>query len=181
MKLAIVPNEFNAALAAALQSEDPSIDVRIWPDVGNGRDIAYVSCGTPPRELFERLPDLEVLFSFSAGVDQLDFSVIPDRVTVARMVDDSLTSGVIEYATAAVMMVHRDFVAYRHQQYRHEWRRHPQQRASERRIGILGLGVLGGAVGKHLVGAGFQVAGWSRTKKHIEGIRHRVPCRRRWP
>lgn len=170
MRLAVVPNAFNAALAAALRCEDPSVDVRVWPDVGDGRDIPYVACGAPPRDLFKRLPDLEVLFSFAAGVDELDFGAIPDQVIVARMVDDTLTGGMIEYATAAVMTIHRDFVAYRDQQSRHEWKRYPQQRAADRRIGILGLGVLGSAIGKHFAAAGFPVAGWSRTKKHIDGI-----------
>ena len=43
-------------------------------------------------------------------------------------------------------------------------------RTSDRRVGIVGLGVLGTAAAGCLADHGFEVAGWSRSAKQVEGV-----------
>ena len=51
-----------------------------------------------------------------------------------------------------------------------EWAPAPPPLASERRVGVLGLGELGGASARALAALGFDVAGWSRTPKALDGV-----------
>ena len=46
----------------------------------------------------------------------------------------------------------------------------PQPSAEQTRVGVMGLGVLGRNAAEKLRLLGFDVAGWSRSKKHIDGI-----------
>ncbi len=46
----------------------------------------------------------------------------------------------------------------------------PQHAASALRVGVMGLGVLGADAARKLSIMGFPTAGWSRTRKHIDGV-----------
>jgi glyoxylate/hydroxypyruvate reductase A len=69
----------------------------------------------------------------------------------------------------AVLALHRDLITCIAQQRREEWTPFRVRLASTRRVGILGLGLLGEAVCRKLSGFGFEVAGWSRSRRGIEG------------
>jgi glyoxylate/hydroxypyruvate reductase A len=79
---------------------------------------------------------------------------------------ETMTETVIQH----VLNAHRDYDTYREQQAARIWRQLPQLRAQDRRVGILGLGELGLAGARAVKGLGFDVAGWSRRPKEIEGI-----------
>ncbi len=49
----------------------PEIEMRIWPDVGDPKEINCALLWAPPAELFASLENLEVIFSIGAGVDSL--------------------------------------------------------------------------------------------------------------
>jgi glyoxylate/hydroxypyruvate reductase len=55
-------------------------------------------------------------------------------------------------------------------QRRREWGRDVAPEASELTVGVMGLGVLGQDAVKKLTLMGFNVIGWSRTAKEIDGI-----------
>ena len=50
------------------------------------------------------------------------------------------------------------------------WKRRRQYLASDRTVGILGLGELGGTIAAKLRAMDFNVAGWSRRPKQLEGV-----------
>ena len=148
----------------------PEIDFRIWPDVGDPARVRFLAAWEPPDDLATRFPNLEVLFSSGAGVDQFDFSALPATLPVVRMVEPGIVRGMVEYVTHAVLDLHRDMPAYRRQQARGEWQPLPVRTAGERRVGVLGLGSLGQAVLAQLVAFGFDCAGWSRSRHVIDGV-----------
>lgn len=148
----------------------PELPFRIWPDVGDPRDVRYLAAWEPPQDLATRFPNLEVLFSTGAGIDQFDFSIIPETLPVVRMVESGIVNGMVEYVTLAVLSLHRDWQTYRQQQQDGLWQAHRVVPASTRRIGVLGLGVLGRAVLERLSSFGFSCAGWSRSQQQIEGV-----------
>jgi len=70
----------------------------------------------------------------------------------------------------SVLALHRDLPTYIRQQREGRWAAHRVYPASKRRVGVLGLGVLGCAVLDQLRTLGFQLAGWSRTRRQIDGV-----------
>jgi glyoxylate/hydroxypyruvate reductase len=76
----------------------------------------------------------------------------------------------VEYVTHAVLGLHRDMPAYRRAQQERRWQEMDVRTASERRVGVLGLGSLGQAVLEKLVSFGFDCAGWSRSRRELEGV-----------
>lgn len=157
--------------AEVFRQHAPEIDFRIWPDVGDPQQVRFLAAWAPPDDLAAQFPNLEVLFSSGAGVDQFDFAALPPTLPVVRMVEPGIVRGMVEYVTQAVLSLHRDVPAYRRQQQRGEWRPLPVRPAGERRVGVLGLGSLGQAVLTQLQGFGFDCAGWSRSRHAIDGVR----------
>lgn len=148
----------------------PELPFRIWPDTGDTRDVRYLAAWEPPQDLATHYPNLEVLFSTGAGIDQFDLSAIPENLPVVRMVESGIVNGMVEYVTLAVLSLHRDWHTYRQQQQEGRWQTHRVYPASSRRVGVLGLGVLGRAVLERLSSFGFPCAGWSRSPQQIDGV-----------
>lgn len=156
--------------AEIFRDEAPEIEFRLWPEIGDGADVHYLVAWEPPVDLATRLPNLRLLLSTGAGVDQFDFAALPSGLPVVRMVEPGIVNGMVEYVTHAVLDLHRDMPAYRRAQQQREWRVIQVRPASERRIGVLGLGSLGQAVLDKLVSFGFDCAGWSRSRHEVPGV-----------
>ncbi|TDN63365.1 glyoxylate/hydroxypyruvate reductase A [Paraburkholderia sp. BL10I2N1] len=148
----------------------PELSFRLWPNVGDPAEIRYLAAWQPPEDPARTLPNLEVVFSVGAGVDQFDLSSVPSHVPVVRMIEPGIVEGMVEYVTQAVLTVHRDLFDYRLQQQDKTWKELPVRAASSRRVGVLGLGVLGTAVLERLRLFNFACAGWSRSPRDIEGV-----------
>jgi glyoxylate/hydroxypyruvate reductase len=96
---------------------------------------------------------------------------LPRGVPLARLVDPGMVAAMSETVLAHVLDWHRHHYHYRRLQAARRWERRPQWLASERTIGLLGLGALGQDAAARLGALGFDVAGWSRRQKAIEGVR----------
>ncbi len=154
-----------------LASRLPGRDIRTWPDaVGDPADIRYVLAWKAPAAALSACPNLEVVFSLGAGVDHLlGQAGLPD-VPVVRVVDPDLTARMAEWVVLQVLLHHRQHLAYAAQQKACQWRDLPQPAARSVRVGIMGLGVLGERAARAVADLGFDVAGWARSRKQIEGI-----------
>ncbi len=87
----------------------------------------------------------------------------------ARMVDEGLTEGMVEWVTGHVLRHHLGMdadICRRDGQ----WQKHVPPLARNRRVGVLGLGELGAACARTLAALRFDVAGWSRSQKEIAGV-----------
>ncbi|MGF6612203.1 glyoxylate/hydroxypyruvate reductase A [Paraburkholderia sp. WSM4175] len=147
----------------------PDVPFRVWPDIGDPTAVRYL-VAWQPGDLALTLPNLEVVFSVGAGVDQLDLLQIPAHLPVVRMLEPGIVEGMVEYVTEAVLAIHRDLFDYGLQQRARVWQPMPLRAAASRRVGVLGLGMLGRAVLERLRLFGFACAGWSRSKHQLEGI-----------
>lgn len=156
--------------AKLFAAKAPELPFRIWPDHGDPREIRYLAAWMPPDDIMATFPNLELLFSVGAGVDQFDFSRLPPDLPVVRMVEPGIVDGMVEYVTMSVLALHRDLIPYIAQRNAQEWRQIRVLPAATRRVGVLGLGMLGEAVCRKLAGFGFPVAGWSRSRRAIDGI-----------
>ncbi len=149
----------------------PDLEVRFYPDVGNPEDIEFALCFAMPHGVLAGLPNLKGIFSLGAGVDHFfndpDF---PRHVPMARVVDPELTDRMSEYVVQHVLNHHRYQHQYDQQQKEHVWKERHAPAARDRKIGILGLGALGTGAAEMLRNLNFDVAGWSRSAKNIDGI-----------
>ena len=157
--------------AEGLRELCAGLEVRIWPDAGEIADIRYALVWKPPAGMLATLTNLEVIFSIGAGVDHvLGQGGLPD-VPLVRFVDPNLTMRMSEYVCLHVLTHHRRMQDYAELQARAEWKEvWPQPGANEIRVGIMGLGVLGLDAVEKLKTLGYDVAGWSRSQKKIDGV-----------
>lgn len=159
-----------AAWAEIFARDLPEVPFRCWPDIGDAQDVRYLIAWTLSEEIIAALPNLEVLFSIGAGVDQLDLSLLPPHVRVIRMIEPGITTTMAEYVTMAVLALHRDLPALVAGQRAGTFPYMPVKMARERRVGIMGLGELGQAAIRMLSPIGFRLSGWSRSGRAIEGV-----------
>lgn len=157
----------------ALQAELPDLEVYVWPDHGDAEAVEFALIWGPHAAEMGRFPNLKAMISLGAGVDHiLEQRDRPPDVPIVRLVDPGLRTGMLEYVLYAVFRYHRRMPEYEMQQKRRVWIERRQYLPSERRIGILGLGEIGTVCAEVLERLGFDVIGWSRTKKEI----HNVGC-----
>lgn len=133
-------------------------------------EVQYILTWEPLANL-ERFTSLRIVFSAGAGVDQFDVSSFPAGVALVRMVEGSIAESMAEYVVFAVLAIHRDMVAYRADQQRKEWLPSRIVPASERRVGVMGVGHLGRAALIKLQSFGFQLSGWNRSAKQVDGVK----------
>lgn len=148
----------------------PDIEWRAWPEIGDPRDIRYLAAWQAPDNLTTLLPNLQVLFALSAGVDQLDLGRLPSNLPVVRLLDPGITQGMCEYASCAVLSLHRDMLRYRQQQAEQRWQAHPLIPAHRRRVGVMGLGLQARQILATLQTFGFALSGWARSEHQIAGV-----------
>ncbi len=160
-----------AGWVAALKSDMPELDIRVWPDIGDPDEVAFALVWGELAGELRRLGRLEIIFSLGAGVEHLlGCPDLPSGVPIVRLVDPALRVGMVEFVLMRVLHYHRRMPEYAAQQRRHEWREMAQTLPGERRVGVMGLGELGGAVAEALIGLGFDVAGWTRTRRAMAHV-----------
>ena len=148
------------------------LEVRVWPEIGDPAAIDYALVWRPEPGFLASLPNLKLILSLGAGVDHLlGDPRLPLHLPILRLVDPHMTDAMSEYVVLQVLRLHRRDLDYRNQQGAGVWRKLDQQNAGQRRVGILGLGELGQDAAKKLKALGFDVAGWSRSEKAVEGVR----------
>ena len=116
------------------------------------------------------MPNLKVVFSVGAGVDHLATAGVLPEVPVVRFVDPSLTNRMSEWVCLQCLLHLRTQRLYDERQRARKWEQSTHCQAADLRVGVMGLGVLGLDAAQKLSGLGFQVCGWSRTKKQVDGM-----------
>jgi len=171
MALLIAARTRAELFAAAARQLDPALDLRVAPDLGRIEDIDTALAWQPPPGLLKTPPKLQLIVSVGAGVDALlDDPSLPD-VPLVRYVDPDLTGRMVEYVTLHVLYHHRRMTEFAALQSRREWKYLAEPAAHEVRVGIMGLGVMGAAAVAPLKLLGYQLRGWSRTPKSIDGMK----------
>ena len=153
--------------------EKAPIDVVVHErDAYEPASIGYALSFRPPHGLLKTLPKLKTIFSLGAGVDGfLSDPELPKQIPLVRFVDDQLSTEMAQYVVLHVLMQHRRQRVFDKAQQESRWAQALLPRKTgDTRIGILGLGEIGTVAGARLRELGFPVAGWSRTRKTVDGI-----------
>ncbi|RBW46907.1 glyoxylate/hydroxypyruvate reductase A [Psychromonas sp. B3M02] len=167
--LSMIDNEaLTEELLLCAKEHHPEVEW-VLPDNPLARQAKIAACWYPPSTILKDYPELTCLYSVGAGVDNLG-DLLDSGVEISRIVDDGQKLGMFEYVLWGVLYYQRDMDKYHQDNQLKQWNPLPQRSMQNIKVGILGLGELGGYVGEKLAAMGYQVSGWSRTKKHIEGV-----------
>lgn len=152
----------------------PGLTVRWWEDQSVDPDsVDYIMVWEPQPGRIAKLRNLKVIFSSAAGVDHIVRDPdLPRHLPIVRMATTENAQTMGEYVCLAALSILRDHQRMMELQATRGWVEFEAARtAVDTRVGILGLGHLGTAAARMLRGLGFQVHGWSRGRKIVEGVK----------
>ncbi len=157
----------------AMTKVAPDLDVRIWPNhLGRIEEIKYAAAWLPPANVMKSFPNLKLICSLGAGVDAiLGDPTLPTDVPIVRVNAADLTNRMSEYIVLHVLMHHRQQRRLDANQKSKIWDSFPTHAASALNVGIMGMGVMGADAAVKLAMLGFNVLGWSRTRKSIPNVK----------
>ena len=170
--LLVARNRNLIPLKEEILSQDPNVDVEIWPDVSQPQRVQFAVAWNHPERVFGNYPNLKAVSSLGAGVDHL-FSdpSVPESVRITRIVAPSLSDQMNDYILTSVLNLIRHTEHYVRMHQKSEWAPRQAYLKKDINIGIMGLGELGSHAARRLRDNGFRVSGWSRSPKNLDGIR----------
>ena len=157
---------YKAPLQDAL--DDKSLNYELGTTITPSEVDYIVYAPSSSLQDFSPYTKLKAVLNLWAGVEGVTNNKSLN-VPLARMVDSGLTDGMVEWVTGHTLRHHLGIDKHIHGQDG-IWRSYVPPLAKDRIITILGLGTLGTACGIALKRLGFNVRGWSRREKRVDGI-----------
>nr|MEC9419014.1 glyoxylate/hydroxypyruvate reductase A [Pseudomonadota bacterium] len=166
------PDERQSWREALPKALDGIAEVKLFEDLTEDqRSEARVAIvANPDPANVAALPNLVWVQSLWAGVERLMGELPANGPKIVRLTDPQMAETMSEAVLAWTLYLHRGMPRYIAQQRQKIWQDHALERPQERTVGVLGLGKLGAAAALRMKANGFNVLGWSRTEKSIEGI-----------
>ncbi len=166
------PDERQSWREALPKALDGIAEVKLFEDLTEDqRSEARVAIvANPDPANVAALPNLVWVQSLWAGVERLMGELPANGPKIVRLTDPQMAETMSEAVLAWTLYLHRGMPRYIAQQRQKVWQDHVLERPQERTVGVLGLGKLGAAAALRMKANGFNVLGWSRTEKSIEGI-----------
>lgn len=159
-------SEYEAPLRAAIA--DTGISAHISTDIP-AADVDYIVYAPNSRlQDFAPYTRAKAVLNLWAGVEAIVGNPTL-RIPLCRMVDPALTQGMVEWVTGHILRLHLGMDAHIGAEPG-TWDPIPPPLAFDTRVTVLGLGELGTACAQALNTLGFDVAGWSRSAKDIDGV-----------
>lgn len=169
--LLIAKNRDMNSLKEALLEIDPNLDVEIWPRVENKERVTFAVSWNHPEKVLQNYPNLRAVSSLGAGVNHLlSDEAISEDISLTRIVIPSLKDQMAEYVLNAVQNYRLHTARYVDQKREGFWSKHEPIPKSDCTVGVMGLGEIGVEVSKRLLVNGFEVVGYSRSKKLIDDV-----------
>jgi glyoxylate/hydroxypyruvate reductase A len=151
----------------------PGLEVRGWDDPTVDPDaVTYVLVWEPEPGRLARYPRLRVIFSSAAGVDHITRDPdLPRGVPIVRMASEETAQTMGEYVCLAALSILRDSKRLAAAQAAACWDSFElPHTALDKRVGVMGLGNIGQIAARMLRGLGFNVAGWARSPRELDGV-----------
>ncbi len=151
----------------------PHVEVHDWySEAIDKRLVKFALVWEPEEGRLSEFPQLQAVISSAAGVDHiLRDPHLPAQIPIIRMVTEETQARMAQFCAMAALMAKNDVLRIVEQQRARQWIEfNPPYTAEELTVGILGLGTLGSAAATLLKAIGFQVIGWSKSAKQINGV-----------
>ena len=156
-----------------IETLQPGLDVRVYPDLGNYQDIDFAMVWRHPFGIFAQLPNLRCIASLGAGVDHLFADPhLPKTIPIVRIVDPAMSTEITQYVVTAVLYWLKRFDHWEKCQHQKFWARAAPFNFLDKTVGIMGLGFLGTHTANTLSALGVKVIGWSQSPKQLSKIQH---------
>lgn len=169
MRISFCAQTDPAPWLAALQQHLPQALVDVWHPGSARADFAIVWAA--PQQFFDEQTALQAVFNMGAGVDALLQRQMRADLPIVRLNNAGMGVQMAEYVCHALIRHTRDFALFEAQAQQGLWQEPPVLDRADFPVGILGLGVLGEQVARAVRHFGFQVLGWSRTARQMDGVR----------
>ena len=154
-------DDYREVLPRAIERAGVAADLSRDHPPGTVDWIVYSPGG--PLSDFSPFTAAKGVLSLWAGVERV-LPQVPPHLPLARMVEEGLRQGMVEWVAGHVLRHHLGTDAHVLGQDG-LWRDDPPKLASERAVTVLGLGELGLACALALTSLGFPVTGWSRRPR----------------
>lgn len=162
---------FTSAWREALLLQNPTLDVRIWPEVGNPDDTEFLLVWQHPLGALNQFARAKAIQSLGAGVDHIFVDTSINHATpIARIMDPYMANDIVQYVIAYTLQHIKLIEHWTNKQRQKIWAKEPPFNFAEKTIGIMGMGYLGGKAAILLRDLGLKVSGWSQTRKDMPGI-----------
>lgn len=156
---------------AALKQHLPDTKIEVYPEIEDFSAVDMALCWKAGENVLNQFPNLKLIHSVGAAVDHITLKQnIKSYQTVCRIVDDYLSADMFEFLLAVVMTEIKNLPLYQEQQTYQNWKPRKYKRIHDTQICILGLGEIGAFVAEQFAQLGFQVKGWSQTKKALQNV-----------
>ncbi len=173
MQLVLLANEENPDdWVSALHQYFPNLTIK-KPHDCDPEQVEIAVVGLTPPDFFGKFPNLKLIISLWAGIDRFHrCDNFPYHLPCFRMIDQSLTSRMVEYAALHCLRITLDNPRLERSNLAGVWDYFVPNSAADTKIGIMGAGVIGHAIGKALQNLGFCVKYWANQAKDNLG----APC-----
>ena len=152
----------------ALIEKLPNTVIEVYPNVKDNEGVDFVICWKPKKKIFEQFPNIKVIQSVGASVEHITNSqTINDDNIITRIVDEKLSNDMWEFLITIVLSELKNISSYFAQKSDRIWQQHPYKSINNTTVSILGLGSIGAYVAEKFAQIGFNVKGWSTSKKEI--------------
>tara|TARA_Y100001970_G_C14139313_1_gene806193 strand:+ start:129 stop:1058 length:930 start_codon:yes stop_codon:yes gene_type:complete len=158
-------------LKKELLSIETNLKVEISPEeVKNNEKVEFAVVWNHPSGILLKYPNLKAILAYGHGVDSvIKDTKLPKGVPIVRLKSEAMAYSMNEYLLAVVLLYKRRLNEHLNNSEKFEWG--VSSRLNINSIGILGLGFLGKSAANYFSRIGFNVSGWSRTKKKLKNIR----------
>ena len=125
-----------------------------------------------PLDYLIKLNKIKGLISLGQGVDHiLNKNSIPENIPVVRIVDPYMAKSMSHWVLLSILNIIRETYGYFNQENQKLYKPRDEKDFLSVVIGVYGIGAIGSVVAQDLNHMGFNVQGWSRTKKNIRTIK----------
>ncbi|RXJ86391.1 NAD(P)-dependent oxidoreductase [Arcobacter sp. CECT 8985] len=155
-----------------LQDEMSEYNIVLFDDLSKEQKLnaKFAIIANPNPSNILQMKNLKWVQSLWAGVEKLLDSIPNPSFQIVRMVDPVLSNTMAESVLAWTLYLHKNMHLYHSQQRQKIWKPHIETLSKDKNILILGLGKLGLASAFKLKKNGFNVLGWSKSKKQIDEV-----------
>ncbi|MBB3066254.1 MULTISPECIES: glyoxylate/hydroxypyruvate reductase A [Limibacillus] len=158
-------------LAHILRPLLPGVDVRCARDVGTPEAIEMLAVARLKPGQARRFPNLKLIQKLGAGVETIVAQPdLPPAVKIARLKPATAAREIAAFSLGYVLREQRDMAYYEDAQRSRAWSPREPREAAETTVGVLGLGHIGGQIAATFAALGYNVMGWSRSLKTLEGV-----------